>query len=173
MRKSLGNKRNEICEPQRDEITPLYGDFTEGEHVRIFDNQDFGFRRITVERPLRLKVSPPSKRIRSFRCYGASKKRKEKKAAEAEAAAGRTQQAAILDALVDPDPVLRDYENVPLKEDVDAYMKRKSPSPCARRLGGRVEDQGRLRDRLQPLLLHIHGTASAGGDRGGTEADRA
>ena len=79
---------SEICEPQRDEITRLYGDFTEGEHVRIFDNQDFGFRRITVERPLRLKVSPPSKRIRNFRCYGASKKRKEKKAAEAEAAAG-------------------------------------------------------------------------------------
>ena len=29
MRKSLGNKRNEICEPQRDEITRLYGEFKE------------------------------------------------------------------------------------------------------------------------------------------------
>ena len=50
MRKSLGNKRNEVCEDQRDEITRLYGDFKDGEHVRIFDNL-FGYQRITVERP--------------------------------------------------------------------------------------------------------------------------
>src|SRR5262249_3083775 len=43
MRKSLGNKRNEISKPHRDEITRLYGDFKEGEFVRIFDNSDFGY----------------------------------------------------------------------------------------------------------------------------------
>src|SRR5581483_1027974 len=49
LRKSLGNKRNEICDAQRDSITRLYGDFKEVEHVRIFDNEDFGYRRIAVE----------------------------------------------------------------------------------------------------------------------------
>jgi len=188
MRKSLGNKRHEVCEPQRDEITRLYGEFKEGEHVRIFDNEDFGYRRITVERPLRLNFAATPERLAAleanaaFQALAASKKRKEKKAAEAEIAAGRKQQQAILHALkplaaegvvkkreqftekvkaafkgagvkvpaamlgkilmalserdetadvcadskgnVEPDPALRDYENVPLKEDVSAYMAR-------------------------------------------------
>ncbi len=188
MKKSLGNKRHEICEPQRDEITRLYGEFKEGEHVRIFDNDDFGYRRITVERPLCLNFAATPERLAAleadsaFQALAASKKRKDKKAAEAEIAAGRKQQAAILQALkplatkglvknreefteqvkatfkragvkvptallgkilmalaerdetadvctdskgnVQPDPSLRDFENVPLKEDVAAYMAR-------------------------------------------------
>jgi len=55
MRKSLGEKRKEISGSQIDEITRLYGDFTEGEKVKIFPNESFGFLRITVERPLRLR----------------------------------------------------------------------------------------------------------------------
>ena len=42
MRKSLGNKRNEISESDIANITRLYGECKEGEHVRIFDNADFG-----------------------------------------------------------------------------------------------------------------------------------
>jgi type I restriction enzyme M protein len=188
MRKSLGNKRQEICEPQRDEITRLYGDFREGEHARILDNEDLGYRRVTVERPLRLNFAVTEERLAAlradsaFQALAASRKRKDSKAAEVEAAAGRKQQEAILAALsalakgeivknretfaervkaafnragvkapaalfgkillalaerdetadvctdpkgnVEPDPSLRDYENVPLKADVDAYMKR-------------------------------------------------
>ena len=55
MRKSLGEKRKEISPEQVEEITRLYADFTEGEHVKIFPNEAFGFLRITVERPLRVK----------------------------------------------------------------------------------------------------------------------
>jgi type I restriction enzyme M protein len=55
MRKSLGAKRNHISDKQIEEITRLYGDFTEGEQVKIFRNEAFGFLRITVERPLRLR----------------------------------------------------------------------------------------------------------------------
>src|SRR6266568_1555358 len=55
MRKSLGEKRKEISEAQIEEITRLYGDFAEGEKVKIFPNEEFGFLRITVERPLRLR----------------------------------------------------------------------------------------------------------------------
>jgi type I restriction enzyme M protein len=55
MRKSLGEKRNQISDEQIAEITRLYGNFTEGERVKIFPNEAFGFLRITVERPLQLR----------------------------------------------------------------------------------------------------------------------
>ena len=55
MRKSLGEKRKQISDAQIEEITRLYGDFEEGEKVKIFPNEAFGFLRITVERPLQLR----------------------------------------------------------------------------------------------------------------------
>ena len=55
MRKSLGEKRKEISAKQIDEITRLYGELTEEERVKIFPNEAFGFLRITVDRPLRLR----------------------------------------------------------------------------------------------------------------------
>lgn len=55
MRKSLGDKRKEISRAQIEEITRLYADFTECDRVKIFPNTAFGFQRITVERPLRLR----------------------------------------------------------------------------------------------------------------------
>lgn len=51
-RKSLGNKRNDIPESAIQEITKLYGEFKETEISKIFDNEDFGYTKITVERPL-------------------------------------------------------------------------------------------------------------------------
>jgi type I restriction enzyme M protein len=55
MRKSLGDKRKEISQEQISEITRLYADFAEGERVKVFPNESFGFQRITVERPLRVR----------------------------------------------------------------------------------------------------------------------
>jgi type I restriction enzyme M protein len=55
MRKSLGEKRKQISDEQINEITRLYGEFQEGEKVKIFSNETFGFLRITVEQPLRLR----------------------------------------------------------------------------------------------------------------------
>ena len=52
-RKALGNKRNDIPESAIAEITRLYGDFVESEISKIFDNAEFGYTKITVERPLR------------------------------------------------------------------------------------------------------------------------
>lgn len=51
-RKALGNKRNDIPQNAIEEITRLYGDFAETEISKIFDNEDFGYTKITVERPL-------------------------------------------------------------------------------------------------------------------------
>ncbi len=53
MRKSLGEKRKQIADDQIDEITRLYADHAEGDRVKVFPNEAFGFMRITVERPLR------------------------------------------------------------------------------------------------------------------------
>jgi type I restriction enzyme M protein len=188
MRKSLGNKRNEVCDEQRDEITRLYGSFADGDHVRVFDNADFGYWRITVERPLRLNFAVDEERLErvrqdtAFAKLATSRKRKNTKAAQAEIEAGRKLQKDILAALAalvshgvakereaftalvkaafrdagikvtagvrkaviqalgerdetaeicldskgnpEPDPELRDYENVPLTDTIDGYMAR-------------------------------------------------
>jgi len=60
MRRSLGDKRRKLGEKEdgRDqvsEIVKLYGLFQDGETSKIFDNTDFGYTRVTVERPLRLR----------------------------------------------------------------------------------------------------------------------
>lgn len=52
MRKSLGNKRNQISEANRAEIVRLYGAYEPDENYIDFDNEDFGYQKITVERPL-------------------------------------------------------------------------------------------------------------------------
>ncbi|MCY3838572.1 MAG: SAM-dependent DNA methyltransferase, partial [Gammaproteobacteria bacterium] len=53
-RRSLGDKRRHLAKHQITEIVSLYGRFSDGEHSKIFDNEDFGYTRVTVERPLRL-----------------------------------------------------------------------------------------------------------------------
>lgn len=90
MSKSLGNKRKEISDLQIDKLTKIYGEFAEGDNSKIFDNKDFGYYKVTVERPLRKdgKVVKDSK--------------------------GKPK----------PDSSLRDTENIPLKENIQEYMKR-------------------------------------------------
>ncbi|TXL66892.1 type I restriction-modification system subunit M [Zeimonas arvi] len=100
MRKSLGSKRKELADAHIDEITRIFGQFVEAEQddkpiSRIFDNADFGYRTITVERPLRDEAGKI--------VLGERGKQK-----------GKPQ----------PDTSLRDTENVPLKDDVEAYFRR-------------------------------------------------
>ena len=214
MRKSLNNKRNEIAAEQIEDITRIHGNFRNGEARRlavsgsnssngqdqdgqpheddfivskVFDNADFGFRQIAVERPLRLNFQASPERIERLReitafANLAKSKKKDKKQVAQEQAAGREQQEAILMALgtlkadkvyrdrdkfvadleaafdradlklaaplkkailaalaerdetaeicrnkdgnPEPDSELRDYENVPLKEDIYEYFER-------------------------------------------------
>ena len=51
MRKSLGDKRNELAQEHIDELARLAGDFNEGEYAKIFDSTDFGFRKVTIRTP--------------------------------------------------------------------------------------------------------------------------
>jgi len=53
MSKSLGDKRNELSTDHIDEITKVYGEFSATEISKIFDNKDFGYSKVTVERPER------------------------------------------------------------------------------------------------------------------------
>ena len=57
MRKGLGEKRKEISDEQIAEVTRLYGAFEENDQVKILKNESFGYLRITVERPLRLRYA--------------------------------------------------------------------------------------------------------------------
>ncbi|MCW5599848.1 MAG: SAM-dependent DNA methyltransferase [Nitrosomonas sp.] len=103
MRKSLGSKRKELSDDHITEITRLFGQFIEASQdndgkkpvSRIFKNTDFGYRTITVERPLRDENGQ----------IVLAAKGKQK---------GKPQ----------PDASLRDTENVPLNEDVEGYFKR-------------------------------------------------
>ena len=90
MRKSLGKKRNEISDEQIKEITVIYSEFKETELCKIYDNEDFGYQKITVERPLK----------------------------------NDNDELELKNGKVQPDPSLRDTENVPLKEDIDKYFAR-------------------------------------------------
>jgi type I restriction enzyme M protein len=100
MRKSLGSKRKELSSEHIEEITRLFGAFEEAEKdgkpiSKIFRNEAFGYRTITVERPLRDEAGNV--------VLGQRGKAKGKPQA---------------------DSSLRDTENVPLSDDVEAYFAR-------------------------------------------------
>ncbi len=63
MRKSLGSKRQFVNEADQDDIVRLYGDFQETEKCKIFPTDVFGYRRITVERPLKLNFQVSEERL--------------------------------------------------------------------------------------------------------------
>lgn len=68
MRKSLGSKRREIPEEARADIVRIYEGFLnggngEGDVAKIFDVDDFGYREIRIERPLRLNFQASHERI--------------------------------------------------------------------------------------------------------------
>ena len=67
MRKSLGEKRKQVSDEQITEIVRLYDDFGENDRSKIFDNEDFGFLRITVERPLRRRWEVTDEGIEALR----------------------------------------------------------------------------------------------------------
>src|SRR5450756_2730916 len=69
MRKSLGNKRNELSDAHIAEITRIYGAFAEGERCKIFANEAFGYRKITVERPLKLNFAVSEERLEHCLLY--------------------------------------------------------------------------------------------------------
>jgi type I restriction enzyme M protein len=169
MRKSLGSKRKELGDADIAGIVALYRDFMAGEYSRSFDNEDFGYSTITVERPLRLNFQADPERIAKLDSVTALARQGDllatlknalatldanrvylnredflkdvKKAAATQSLSlSTTQLKAVWQALSEadesaeicrdakgnpePDANLRDTENVPLKEDIEAYFAR-------------------------------------------------
>jgi type I restriction enzyme M protein len=178
MRKSLGDKRKQISDAQIEHITKLYMDALEvaadTEHpdhgkVKVFKTRDFGYHRITVERPLRLRFEITDDTLAALETAKSLAKWEGREAlieavrdsvgsvwwtkkeatsalrtAVTSAGAMWPSAAAVLKGLWGavsvsdsegevqtapdgtplPDPDLRDYENVPLDEDIDAYFAR-------------------------------------------------
>lgn len=98
-RKNIGNKRKDLSEDCRKLILKAYDEFSNKEYSdgdkkvesKIFDNDDFGFYRITIETP---ELDENQEII------------KDKK------------------GNIKADSSKRDYENVPLKEDIEEYFER-------------------------------------------------
>jgi type I restriction enzyme M protein len=66
MRKSLGSKRKTIAQAQIDAIAHWHDHFADGSHSKLFDTTDFGYRRITVERPLRLRFEVTQATLKAY-----------------------------------------------------------------------------------------------------------
>ena len=164
-KRSLGDKRRHLTGSQIDEIVQLYGRQIDGEIFKTFDNADFGYTRVTVERPLRLRYQMTLEDKARFldacphllddvqaidkelgrepkRDWNAawsrikdmlhSRKSRWKAHEQMLFRSVFTQKdpeaepvtAGGHDDGYEPDADLRDFENVPLKDDIDAYFER-------------------------------------------------
>jgi len=119
MRKSLGAKRRWLDEPQIDTIVRRYGDFAEGEESRIFDTRNFGYRRITVERPLKLNFQASDERLARLSTERAIEKLDENEQQQIEAACRR----------LDAETVYTNREE--FTADLDAALKAEGLKPRA------------------------------------------
>ena len=163
-KRSLGDKRRHLTEGQIDEIVRLYGRFEDNDRSKLFDNADFGYTRVTVERPLRLRyrmtladkarfldacpyllddVQAIDKTLgrepkhdwnalwRRIEDLLHSRKSRWKAAEQKLFRSVFTQKNPEAERVsksgfggYEPDTKLRDFENVPLKDDIDAYFER-------------------------------------------------
>ena len=162
-KRSLGDKRRHMTAQQIEEVVRIYGRFEESAVSKIFRNTEFGYTRITVERPLRLRFQITEERTALFMAqYPAMRtdldaitrslgrephfdwnavsqrvdeilhKRKTPWKAPAMKAFRSTFTEVSPDAHpvpraggdLEPDPDLRDFENVPLEDDVEAFVER-------------------------------------------------
>ena len=162
-KRSLGDKRRHLSEEQIDGIVRLYGLFEDGGRSKIFDNEDFGYTRVTVERPLRLRyrmtVDDKARFLDAcpdllddvqaidgalgrepmsvwnavwrdveeiLRGNGSRWKAPEKKLFRDVFTVTDPEAAPILKGAdgYEPDPALRDFESVPLKQDIEDYFER-------------------------------------------------
>ena len=121
MRKSLGNKRHTLPEESINKIIDTYQDFTESDKVKIFDNEDFGYTKITVERPMQLNYQVTPERLENLYSYNQFKKLAESKSEDpeikmAEEEEGKKQQEAIKEELLTiGDELYTDWETFETK----------------------------------------------------------
>jgi type I restriction enzyme M protein len=162
-KRSLGDKRRHLTSDQIQDVVRIYGTFPNDGLSKVFDNEDFGYTRVTVECPLRLRYQmtieakarfleacphllddvqaidqafgrEPSRNWNSIWSHvgdllqerNSRWKAPEKKLfrtvfCEHDPEAGPV---SLDSGGFEPDPEMRDFENVPLKKDIDAYFER-------------------------------------------------
>ena len=156
MRKSLGEKRKEVSEAQIADIVRLYGNFDQPEsdadaaRVKIFPNETFGFLRITVERPLRLRWEITDEALDTLR---ADKKLAKLTAAEREAIIGSLAEQRGTSgekAVAKLAKAAMQQANVPGKATeqaiIDSCAVRDADAPVISGKGGKPEPDSDLRD---------------------------
>jgi len=178
MRKSLGNKRNELTDNHIAEIVRMYGSFAESGQSKIFDNDDFGFRKITVERPLRLSFSATPEHLAAFEASrafeGIAASRKSGKEGKKEVERGQAVQAELLAALrtlpagqvwsdrgkftAALDKVLKGQFSAPVRKAIlAAFSERDEAAAFCTDADGKAESDPELRDTENvPLKEDIH-----------------
>lgn len=109
MRKSLGNKRHEISDEDKNKILKLYEASEENDYCKIFPTKHFGYRQITIERPLRLNFQVSPERIEVLKLESAFADLVVEKKKPAQIEEGQKQQQEILDILATCDKKL--YKN--------------------------------------------------------------
>ncbi|GMV38601.1 MAG: hypothetical protein AMXMBFR64_03170 [Myxococcales bacterium] len=141
LRKNLGKKSCELGEADIARICDTFLAFEESEHSKVFDNLAFGYWKVTVERPLRIAGADPAQAY-----SGADLKRLKAEGAVDEAAPPVIRKIhkkgtapdplrGLFEARIgretrvvefEPDPDLRDTEQVPLLEegDIDGFLER-------------------------------------------------
>lgn len=153
MRKSLGSKRKYLSDEQIAGIAKLHEAFEDGPNSKIFATTDFGYRRITVERPLRLRFSVTPEQLAAYEntkgvdqaeafanvqgefdnlpafLKAAGIKKLSKAALKAVLACFGERDATAQPVLDDKgkpqvDSDLREFENVPLSQSIDGYFAR-------------------------------------------------
>jgi len=153
MRKSLGSKRKYLSDEQIAEIARLHEAFEAGPNSKVFATTDFGYRRITVERPLRLRFSVTADMLTTYQnikgsdqaeafakvegsfdnlpdfLKAAGIRKLSKGAQKAVLACFGERDADAQPVLDDKDNVqadsdLREFENVPLNQSIEAYFER-------------------------------------------------
>ena len=165
MRKSLGSKRKYLTEEHIEKIVRLYDRFRRSKVCKIFKTTEFGYRRITVERPLQLAIylqdADRLEALQADKAWGKWDEALQQTTLKALASldakclsrdvfttglkkAGPKLSAANVKLLLkhlgehddeaevctdkkgkpEPNPDLRDNENVPLSEDIQTYFKR-------------------------------------------------
>jgi len=141
LRKNLGNKNCELGEEDIQRVCKTFLDFEESEQSKIFDNADFGYWKVTVDRPLRIEGADPTraykaKEIKELKETGTLSenappiiKKIHKKGTEADPLRGLFEididgKPAVVE--YEPNTDLRDTEQIPLQEEggIEAFLKR-------------------------------------------------
>ena len=181
LRKNLGSKNCELADEDIERICDVFLNFEETEQSKIFPNQAFGYWKVTVERPLRLAGIDPkrvytSKEIKELKETQERSetappviKKVHRRGTEPDPLRGlfsatvNGKQAVVE---YEPDPDLRDTEQIPLLEDggIEAFLQREVLPYAPGRLVRGFQRQDRLRNQLHPLFLQAPTPAAFGGN---------